>query len=348
MNRRMVGIVTVIALVVAAEVGAQAASAPAVELEPQVTEGIVKAPAADVWKVFTTAEGFKKLGVAQCEMDFRVGGLIKTHYDPKGTLGDEGTIQNEILAYDPGRMVAIRIHKPPKGFPFDEETRKGTWTVITVTDLGDARTHVRITAIGYPDTDAGRKMRDFFRAGNAWVLETLRKQFDAGEKGPSGPAHPKTSLASIVHERTIELPRSEVWNLFATSDGWKKFFGVETNIELKPGGKWEILFGGKDAPEGKQGSEGCIVLSFVPGRMLSYTWNAPPKLAHAREKRTWVVVDLEELAGARTRVRLEHLGFAEQAAEDADHRAEWEEARGYFDQAWPKVLDALKAQEPKK
>jgi hypothetical protein len=44
-------------------------------------------------------------------------------------------------------------------------------------------------------------------------------------------------------------------------------------------------------------------------------------------------------------VTLEHLGFAEQAAENPDHKAEWEEVRGYFDQTWPKVLDALKAQE---
>jgi uncharacterized protein YndB with AHSA1/START domain len=187
-------------------------------------------------------------------------------------------------------------------------------------------------------------MREFFKSGNAYTLKLLEKQFDAAAKGPTGPAHPVSTLAPIAHERIVELPRAEVWELLTTSAGWKRFFGCESRIELKPGGKWEILFGAGKAPEGQQGSEGCSVLSFLPERMLSFTWNAPPKLAHARERRTWVVVGLDDLAPARTRVRLEHLGFVEQAAENPEHRAEWEETRGYFEGAWPKVLDALKAQ----
>jgi hypothetical protein len=35
------------------------------ETTPLVTEGIVGAPIDEVWKVFSTAEGYKKLGVAQ-------------------------------------------------------------------------------------------------------------------------------------------------------------------------------------------------------------------------------------------------------------------------------------------
>lgn len=327
----------------------QSRLAPAVQVgaEPQVTEGIIKAPAAEVWKIFSTAEGFKKLGVAQCEMDFRVGGLIRAHYDPKGTIGDEATIENEILSFEPGRMVAIRIHKPPKGFPFSEATWKTTWSVMTVTDLGDGRTHLRIAGMGYADSEDSRKMRQFFQSGNAWTLDRLKQQFDAAAPAPAGSAHPAATTVPVSHERIIELPRAEVWKLFATGEGWKKFFGVEMRIELRPGGKFEALFGA-DAPAGKKGSEGCTVLSFVPEQMLSYTWNAPPKFAHARARFTWVVVHFDDLAPGRTRVRLDHLGFAEQAADNPDHKAEWEEVRGYFEAAWVKVLDALKAQEGKR
>jgi uncharacterized protein YndB with AHSA1/START domain len=322
-------------------------SVPPSATEPLVTEAIVKAPPAEAWKVFATAEGYKNLGVAHCEMDFRVGGLIRSHYDANGVLGDDGTIENEILSFEPERMLSIRVHKPPKGFPFAESTWKGTWTVITLTDLGDGRTHLRIAGLGYPDGDDGRKMRQFFKSGNAWVLSYLKRRFDPVAPAPESRAHPAETLAPIAHERVVEMPRSDVWTLLSTSAGWKRFFGVETRIELKPGGKFEILFG-SDAPAGERGSEGCTVLSFVPEQMLSYTWNAPPKLAHARAKRTWVVVRFDELAPARTRIRLDHQGFAEQAAENPEHRAEWETARDYFDKAWPKVLDALKALETKR
>ena len=319
------------------------ASEPALS---QTTQGVVKAPIAEVWKVFSTADGFKKLGSALCEVDFRIGGLIRTHYNPKGTLGDEGTIQNEILAFEPEHMLAFRIQKPPKGFPFAEETWKHVWSVITLTDVGDGRTHVRIAGVGYPATEDGTKMRKFFEDGNAYVLKYLQNQFDAASPKPTGPAHAAAPLAPITMERTIELPREETWKLFTTSQGWKQVLGADSNIELRPGGKFELLFG-SNAPKGQQGSEGCTVLSFVPNQMISYTWTAPPKFAHARANFTWVVVHFDELAPARTRIRLDHLGFTEKAAEHPDHREEWEQVRAYFQLAWGSVLDKIKAKENK-
>ena len=340
----MYGILTmrgVIALACLAAPQTQPSAAP--DATPQVTEGIVAAPVCEVWKVFSTAEGFKKLGVAQCALDLCVGGLIRTHYNPEGALGDEGTIQNEILAFEPEHMIAFRIHKPPKQFPFSEETWKKTWSVVTLTDLGD-RTHVRMTGMGYTEAEESQKMRQLFKDGNAWVLRHLQQQFDTTTPANVGPAHAADPLAPIVHERVIELPREDVWRLITPSTGWKQFFDVEANIELRPGGKFEILFDAS-APAGQRGSEGCTVLSFLPGEMLSYTWSAPPKFEHARTRPTWVVVQFEELAPERTRVRLEQLGFLEQATENPDHREEWAQVRAYFQRAWAVVLDKMKEQE---
>ena len=138
-------------------------SAPVVaDASPLVLEAVVNAPVAEVWKVFSTPEGFKRLGVAQCDMDFRIGGAIRTHYNPEGVLGDEGTIESEILAFEPERMIAFRVRKPPKDFPFSEDTWKGTWTVATFTDLGGGRTHVRLTGMGYTTAEESQTMRAFF------------------------------------------------------------------------------------------------------------------------------------------------------------------------------------------
>lgn len=144
-----------------------------------VNEGIVNAPVAAVWSVWTTSEGFKAVGVAKAEVDFRIGGLIRSHYSPTGVLGDEGTIQNRILAYEPQRMIAIRIDRPPKSFPFKEAWRN-TWTVITLTDLGNNRTHLRVASMGFGTDEESIAMRKFFEAGNAYTLKTLQKHFDSG------------------------------------------------------------------------------------------------------------------------------------------------------------------------
>ena len=183
---------------------AKDAPAPlAPDCNPQVTEGIVNAPVAEVWKVFSTAEGFRKLGVAQCDMDFRIGGLIRTHYDPQGVLGDEGTIQNEILSYEPQRVMSFRIYKPPKGFPFSEATWKSTWSLVSLTDLGDGRTHVRLAGMGYTDAEESQKMRRFFEDGNAWVIRHLQQQYDATVPSLGRPAHAASPLAPITLERVI-------------------------------------------------------------------------------------------------------------------------------------------------
>jgi uncharacterized protein YndB with AHSA1/START domain len=146
-----------------------------------VNEATVNAPVAALWNVWTSGEGYKSLGVAQADVDLRIGGLIRSHYSAAGKLGDEETIENRILAFEPRRMIAIRIEKTPKGFPF-HEAWKNTWTVITLTGLGNNRTHIRIASMGYGTDAESAAMRKFFESGNASTLKTLQQHFEAEPK----------------------------------------------------------------------------------------------------------------------------------------------------------------------
>lgn len=310
------------------------------DTSPLVHEGVINAPVADVWKGISTAEGYKMWGVAQCEFDLRIGGKIRTHYDPRGTLGDEGTIEQEVLAFEPERMLAFRVSKPPAGFPF-KEAWKGTWSVITLTDLGDNRTHIRLAGLGYTADPESQAMRKFFLSGNEWSIKRAQAHFDSSARPPSGPAHSQDPLADIGIETVLPCPRDEAWRLISTIDGWHRALGVNGNIELRPGGPFELHFRA-DGPEGERGSEGCAVLSYLPGELLSFTWNAPPMFAHARTRHTWVVIRLDDAGPTRTRLRLSHLGFAGHAAIESDHAEQWREVRAYFAEAWPRVLEALR------
>lgn len=144
--------------------------------EPQVTEGFINAPIAEVWRLFTTSEGFKSTGVALAAVDLRIGGTIRSHYDPNGTLGDPGTIVNEILAYEPERMLALRIKEPPADFPYRNAVR-GTWTVIYLTPSGSDMTHVRLVGLGYTDDPESQAMRKFFEQGNRATLDRMAKPY---------------------------------------------------------------------------------------------------------------------------------------------------------------------------
>lgn len=144
--------------------------------EPQVTEGFINASPPEVWRIFTTAEGYKQTGVAYADVDFKIGGTIRTHYDSKGRLGDANTIVNEILAYEPERMLSIRIKQAPADFKYPDAIA-GTWTVIYLTPAGDNMTQVRIVGLGYTDAPRSQAMRKFFADGNRWTLDHIAKPY---------------------------------------------------------------------------------------------------------------------------------------------------------------------------
>ena len=144
-----------------------------------VNERTLNAPIDEVWKSWSTAEGYKRLGPALVDMDFRVGGLIRARYAADGTLGDPMTIENEILAFEPPRMLAIRIHKIPSNFPYKEAWRH-TWTVLTLTPLPDGRTYVRAASLGFGTDVESVGMRQFFERGNEETLDTLARNLEHG------------------------------------------------------------------------------------------------------------------------------------------------------------------------
>ncbi|MGE5344908.1 MAG: SRPBCC family protein [Acidithiobacillales bacterium] len=185
-------------------------------LEPLVTEGVVQAPVAEVWRVFSTGEGYTRLGVARAEMDFRPGGLIRSTYDAAQPLDGDAAIQTEIIAYEPMRMIATRIHRPPKGFPFKEAWRH-VWTVVSLTDLGEGRTNVRVAMMGYGPDPESQAMREFFRTGNDWVLKKLQAHY-AAVPPPTHPAHAEKPLAAGHPDHREEI--EPVGAYFASAWPW--------------------------------------------------------------------------------------------------------------------------------
>jgi len=139
-------------------------------------EGIVDAPVADVWAAFATKEGQESWNVAHAEIDLHVGGKMLTQYDPKGVIGDENTIENTILSYEPLRMFSIKATHPPVKFPFKNALKK-MWTVVYFEPVGSDRTRLTICGMGFDDDEESRKMRELFDRGNAYTLRKLQEHF---------------------------------------------------------------------------------------------------------------------------------------------------------------------------
>ena len=160
---------------------------------------------------------------------------------------------------------------------------------------------------------------------------------------PFSPAPPAgvADYSRIDSEIVVNASAADAWKCWSTTEGAQSFFAPKCQIEPHPGGAFEIWFM-PTAPAGQRGAEDLKVLSALPGEMISFEWSAPPKFAHARPQKTWVVVTFHPLDDSHTRVRLVHLGWDEMKAKNPDHVSEWNEVRGYFENAWPMVLGWMK------
>jgi len=248
-----------------------------------VSEGVVSAPVAEVWKVFTTNEGFKALGVAKADIDFRVGGLMRTHYDPNGTIGDPNTIENQILSYEPQRMLSIKIAKSPEGFPY-KNAIPGTWSVIYLDPIDANRTRVRIVGMGYTADEESQKMRAFFDQGNAHVLKTLQSRIGKSEK-PDDTAAVEKIIHSLVGEWRFEN-KNPAGADFKGHMMAKEIMGgafVMADTELGIGGKMsphghaifgrDPIGGGMRAWDfGEKGAVSSASVNLVNGNHLTYQW----------------------------------------------------------------------------
>jgi WD40 repeat protein/uncharacterized protein YndB with AHSA1/START domain len=139
-------------------------------------EVVVDAPPEEVWEAFTTKKGVESWMVAQGDVDLRIGGKMRTHYNPKGVLGDENSIENTILSYEPMRMLSIKATKCPASFPF-KASIDNMWTVVYLEPVGSDQTRVTCVGMGYGDDEESQKLRTHFERGNAYTLKKLQERF---------------------------------------------------------------------------------------------------------------------------------------------------------------------------
>ena len=127
-----------------------------------------------VWNAFTTNDGLRTWMAPLVEIELAVGGKMKANYNAKGKIGDETTIENTILSFDPKRMLSLKATEFPKGFAF-EDAAKATWSVFYFTELPFSRTKINVVGLGYTDDKQSKQMRSFFATANKQSLDKLKE-----------------------------------------------------------------------------------------------------------------------------------------------------------------------------
>lgn len=134
---------------------------------------------------------------------------------------------------------------------------------------------------------------------------------------------------TIEFELKLDSPIEEVWQAWTTAEGITSFFAPACNLDLRPGGAYEIFFN-PDEPPGQRGGDDMILLALQPPHLLSFTWNAPLSLPDVRPHRTHVTLRLEGRNGNGTRLHFREDGFGQ--------GGQWDERVEYFVRAWGQIV----------
>lgn len=187
------------------------------------------------------------------------------------------------------------------------------------------------------------------------LLSLLCGQSRAIEKPSSNPsglmAGKMKTDRTIFLEATVHASPSEVFRLWTSADGVKKFFAPDARIDAAAGGRYQVIFFPSKDPEGdSHGTKGARVLKIVPGKELAFEWitfagdnllgnhappYAPPAQRNVTPLPTWVELSFDPVDGQPNRT---HLKFAHYGFRDGEL---WTQSYQWFTRAWKGVLDQL-------
>ena len=145
-------------------------------------EVVVAAQVADVYRAFTTAEGWRTWAVPFAELTpgLSVGAIMETSYNRAAKPGDPNNIKNKVLAYIPDRLFAFQAVQAPQGFKHAALLAQ-VFTVAELEPAGAQHTRIKLSMLGYGSGAAFDELYAHFAKGNAWTAQKLVERF---EKGP--------------------------------------------------------------------------------------------------------------------------------------------------------------------
>ena len=139
----------------------------------------IRASLAAVWEAFTTPAGYASWAAPVVEIDLRVGGTIRTHYDPSAQIGDADTIVLRVVSYVPERLLTLQADISQNWPAIISEQAAQLYNVILFEPVTDDHTRVVSYGLGYRDSDDMRDMMNFFITANAQLYAKLVATLEA-------------------------------------------------------------------------------------------------------------------------------------------------------------------------
>ena len=128
-----------------------------------------------MWRAWTVPQDLSKWIDPVVAIDLITGGTIYTNYDAKATIGGAGTIQLPIINYVEKQLITLKVNLNEK---FPKNTRDedhNLQEIVQIVDLGDGKTKVVSSMVGWGTGKDWDHTYEFFARGNEWTYRQLAK-----------------------------------------------------------------------------------------------------------------------------------------------------------------------------
>ncbi len=134
----------------------------------------VHAPLAMVWDAYTTEAGWSQWSSPLVSIELKNGGIIRTNYNPEGTLDDETANTLFIRNYVPLKVLTLQADISPNWPEFMKEEADNLFNVILFKALSDNKTKITSYGIGYKNNEKYIGLMGFFIEGNEMSFRKLK------------------------------------------------------------------------------------------------------------------------------------------------------------------------------
>lgn len=141
-------------------------------------EIIINTTVDKLWRAYTDTAEWKKWVTPVVEMDFRINGTIKSHYDSTATIGDPGTIVTHVLNYIPHQQITMQAELNENFPDFMKGEEKNLYSIVRFEEVGAEQSRLTIYGIGYRNEPQWRELLGFFIQGNEMTLNKLKEHLE--------------------------------------------------------------------------------------------------------------------------------------------------------------------------
>jgi uncharacterized protein YndB with AHSA1/START domain len=146
-----------------------------------IQEFIVNVSLDSVWNAYTTEKGWESWAVPLAEIDWKVGGIIRTTYNINGVIGDSTTIVNHIINYVPHKIITLQAEITDNFPDFMKEEAEDFYNIIYFEKADEGKTTVTSYGIGYKNNEKYLSLMQFFISANKKTYKNLISYLETGE-----------------------------------------------------------------------------------------------------------------------------------------------------------------------